>query len=371
MKQLLSTGLFLVLISCNAFSSEDTIVSKFSSEGMELQAEVIATGLGTPWAFDFISEKELLVTDRGGQLFRLNLDSMSRNSISGLPEVRVSGQGGLLDLRLHPNFKENAWVYFTYSRPIQGQSTTALARAKLKKNKLENFELLFSAEPAFSTAHHYGSRIAFDRKGYVFLSVGDRGRRKLAQSLETHNGKIIRLKENGETPKDNPFVGQDSAKPEIWSYGHRNPQGLIYIDNKQELWAHEHGPKGGDEINKIEKGNNYGWPVITYGREYSGGEIGDGIQEKAGMEQPKKYYAPSIAPSGFCFYTGSKLPAWKNSFFIGALVLTHLNRVRLPDFKEERLLSDLGERIRDVRQSPEGYLYISTDSGKLIRLKAR
>lgn len=355
------------------FSSTATAktLAQFESEGMKVRAELVYEGLQVPWGFDFISENQMILSERRGKIFLLNLATGKLSSIQGVPPVAARGQGGLLDIQLHPEFAKNRLVYMAYSHPLKNKATTRIARAKLEDLELKNLEVLFTAEPYFEAGNHFGSRITFDSKGFVYFSVGDRTERKLAQSLETHNGKILRLHEDGRIPKDNPFVDHENAKPEIWSYGHRNPQGLKFDLQTGLLWSHEHGPRGGDELNLIQKGKNYGWPVITYGREYFGPKIGEGTH-KAGMEQAVKVYTPSIAPCGFEIYSGREFPSWKGNFFIGALALTYLNRLVIQNqkaVKEERLLENLKERIRNVRQSPSGILYISTDSGKIIRLR--
>jgi glucose/arabinose dehydrogenase len=286
----------------------------------------------------------------------------------------VVTQGGLLDIALHPKFNENSWVYVTYAKHMNGEQTTALARAKLDlaKEEFSEWQDIFLARPTFTTAHHYGSRIAFDDKGYLFLTVGDRGQDKLAQSLKTHNGKVLRLNMDGSAPNDNPFVNQTGALKEIWSYGHRNPQGLFFDKQTGTLYEQEHGPMGGDEINHIVKGKNYGWPLITYGREYTGGPVGDGETARDGLEQPIKYFLPSIAPSGLVVYRSKKLKLFKDRFISGALALQHLNVIDIKDCStacEDRLLLPLNERIRDVIAGPDGLVYASSDTGRIYRIQ--
>ena len=347
------------------------VVGTFRSEGMDLLVEEVAADLEIPWGFDFPSKSKLIFSERKGGLQQLDLDTRKLTSIKNVPETSAGGQGGFLDVSLHPNFLKNRWVYFSYVvKPGKGK-TTRIARAKLIGDELKSFEVLFTAKPYYTTSHHFGSRIVFDDSGFIYFSIGDRGKRDGAQELDRHNGKIIRLHEDGRTPKDNPFVSVKNALPEIWTYGHRNPQGLVWNPATKTLWESEHGPRGGDEINLIQKGLNYGWPVITFGREYYGPKIGAGITEKKGMEQPVKQYTPSIAPCGMALYTGQKFPKWKDNLFLGSLAYEHVNRIVLKGFKvikEERLFESLKERIRNVRMGPDEYLYFSTDSGQILRV---
>lgn len=341
---------------------EKTILSK----DMKIGVERLQDKLGIPWGFDFISKNELLVTDRRGKLYYVNLKTKTRRSIKGLPPIHASGQGGLLDLKLHPQFNSNQLVYFTYSSRDKNGSTTALGKAQFTQGKLKNFQQVFRAQPSLQSDFHYGSRIVFDRKGYLYMTVGDRGSRHDAQSLKHHNGKLLRLHEDGSIPKDNPF---SSA---IWTYGHRNPQGLAIHPTTGQLWEHEHGPRGGDEINLIKPSLNYGWPEITWGREYHGPKIGK--KSKKGMVQAVHYYVPSIAPSGLLIYSGKVFKKWQHHFFLGALAKTHINKVsfsRKPGSPptEVRLLNDWGKRIRNIAEGPDGLIYFSTDQGVLYRLR--
>ena len=350
-----------------------TIIQK-SSGGVSFQIEIITEGLGVPWGMVFISPDQILFTERNGKIGILDTVSGVITRISGGPEVMHSGQGGLLDVAVPPDFVPGDWIYYTYSKEKNGNGVTALARAKLDGNRLVALEDLLVTRSASSTGRHFGSRIAFDGKGHLFFSVGDRGVRPNAQNLSTHAGSILRLGLNGSVPESNPFAHQEDALPEIWSYGHRNPQGMFYDRNQQRLWSIEHGPRGGDEINLILPGRNYGWPVISYGKEYWGPfQVGEGT-EKEGMEQPVKFYTPSIAPGSLILYSGKAFPAWEGNLFAGALKLTHLNRVVLDltgrAVAEERLLEGLGERIRAIVESPEGWLYFSTDSGRILRLRS-
>ena len=329
----------------------------------------MAQNLGVPWGMIFINKKELLFTEREGNLKILHIPTGKIQSVTGLPEVFSQGQGGLLDVALHPHFHTNKIIYFTFSQKKKFRGyTTALAKAELKNNRLDNVKILFSAKPLTATQRHFGSRILF-RKGFLFFTVGDRGHKQEAQNLNSHLGKLLRLTDDGNIPPDNPFVGQKQAQPEIWSYGHRNPQGLALHPDTDEIWLQEHGPKGGDEINIIKKGGNYGWPVITYGKSYAGFKIGVGVA-KEGMQQPVKYWTPSIAPCGLLIYSGKQFPKWKGNIFSGALVLTHLNRLKnKKPLEEERLLADLNLRVRNVIEGPDGFIYIAADRGWILKLK--
>lgn len=344
-----------------------------SQSNPEFSVEQLASGLGVPWGMAFLSKKELIFTERQGSIRLLDLDSLNITTLNGSPDVVVNGQGGMLDVARGPNYATEGGLYFTYSKDTAAGAVTTLARAKLDENRLTEWQDLLISNSATGTGRHFGSRIAFDESGHVFFGIGDRGERGNAQNLRNHAGAIMRLRLDGIIPDDNPFTGRLPALPEIWSYGHRNPQGLFYDTNKRQLWSIEHGPRGGDEINLIQKSRNYGWPVISYGKEYWGPvSVGEGT-EKAGMEQPVKVYIPSIAPGSLIVYSGQAFPQWQGNLFSGALKLQHINRVTIsPDNKaiaEERLLGELNERIRALAQSPEGWIYFSTDSGKIMRIR--
>ena len=345
------------------------------SDGMQLEVKLVAKGLGIPWGMSFLSKNSLLVTERSGSILFLDLKKNVKIKLKNIPAVLSDGQGGMLDVALSPNYTSDGWIYFTYVKNINDEGATVLARAKLKKNKFYDWHELLVSKSTTSTSHHFGSRIAFDNNGHVFFSIGDRGERPNAQNLMNHAGSIIRLNLDGSIPKDNPFVNDKKALPEIWSYGHRNPQGLAYDSKSNSLWEIEHGPRGGDEINLVKSGLNYGWPIISYGKEYWGPlAVGEGTHRK-GMEQPKKVYIPSIAPGSLLMYSSEALPKWKGNLFSGALKLRHINRIVLNDtgkvIKEERLLESLDERIRSLAKSPEGWLYFSTDSGKIFRIQPK
>ena len=351
------------------------VLLKGSSDGMPFQVEQLSKEFGIPWGMTFISRDQLLITERSGSVKLLNIETKDITAIAGAPKVAAEGQGGLLDVRVSPNYATDGWLYFTYSKAQNDGAATTLARAQLKQNRLVDWQDLLVTQSANENTQHFGSRIAFDRNGHVFFGVGDRGERENSQDLSNHAGTIMRLKLDGSVPADNPFLEHKTALPEIWSYGHRNPQGLVYDHDRKILWEIEHGPRGGDEINIIKPGLNYGWPVISYGKEYWGPfRVGEAT-EKEGMEQPFKYYVPSIAPGSLIVYQGKAFPDWRGDLFAGALVLTHLNRIKLDasgkELKEERLLEDLGERIRSLEESEQGWLYLSTDSGKILRIVPR
>ncbi len=334
----------------------------------------LAQGLEHPWSMAFLPDGRILVTERSGRLRLVENGRLASQPISGLPNIISVGQGGLLDVVLHPDYQKTGWIYLSYSAPGPAGMGTEVARARLAGNRLQDLEVIFRLERKSPTAHHFGSRLTFDRAGYLYISIGDRGERPRAQMLHDHAGSIIRIHDDGRIPADNPFTSRSDAKPEIFSYGHRNPQGMALHPTTGQLWIHEHGPQGGDELNIIHKGRNYGWPIITYGVNYvSGTTIGEGVS-KPGMEQPDYYWIPSIAPSGMAFYTGDKFHQWRDSLFIGSLKFRLLTRLVLDGssvIREERLLRDELGRIRDVRTGPDGYLYLLTDAanGKLVRLE--
>ncbi|MES2226685.1 MAG: PQQ-dependent sugar dehydrogenase [Pseudomonadota bacterium] len=348
-----------------------------------LNPVTVASGLVNPWGLAFLPDGRMLVTERPGRMRVVAADGRLGEPLQGLPTVEVGGQGGLLDVAVDPKFAANGFVYWSFSeadRQGGGGNSTAVARGRLDGGRLADVRVIFRQAPKFASSAHFGSRLVFARDGRLFVTLGDRFvPRDDAQSLGNHHGKIVRIEPDGRVPADNPFVGQakfPGALPEIWSYGHRNVQGAAIHPVTGELWADEHGPQGGDELNVVQAGKNYGWPVISYGAEYgSGAKIGEG-SAKAGMEQPLTYWVPSIATSGLAFLTSDRYPGWKGNAFVGALKARLLVRLELDGrrvVREERLLRDLGERIRDVRQGPDGWLYLLTDSaqGRILRLEGR
>lgn len=333
----------------------------------------LADGLEHPWGMAFLPDGGVLITERPGRLRLYRNGVLEPEPITGLPRIAPVGQGGLLDIALHPDYRDNGWLYLSYAAAGPGGVGTEVARARLQGRRLVDLQRLFALQPKSGTGRHFGSRLRFDRRGYLYITLGDRGDRARAQRLDDHAGSVIRLHDDGRVPRDNPFIDRDGARPEIYSYGHRNPQGMALHPNG-EIWIHEHGPQGGDELNRILAGRNYGWPVITYGVNYViGTPIGEGTA-KPGMEQPLHYWVPSIAPSGMAFYRGDRFPAWRGDLFIGSLKFRLLVRLRLDGMTvvdEERLLQGELGRIRDVRNGPDGYLYLLTDEsdGKLVRLE--
>lgn len=335
----------------------------------------VARGLDTPWSLAFLPDGTMLVTERGGQLRRVSADGTLSVPIAGVPEVHARGQGGLLDVVVGPDFERDGRIYFSYAEPTRDGARTAVASARLDltKLRLEDVRTVFSQKDDPSGRHHWGSRLVFAPDGNLFITLGDRfSQRDQAQTLDNHFGKIVRIKPDGGVPDDNPFVGRQGALPEIWSYGHRNVQGAALNPLTGVLWTHEHGPQGGDEVNVGVAGGNYGWPVITQGREYvTGMRIGEGTA-RADVVEPVKVWVPSIAPSGMTFYRGEVFPAWRNSLFVGALSGQMLVRLELEGDKvvaEERLLEDPGVRVRDVRQGPDGLIYLLDErSGRILKL---
>lgn len=350
-----------------------------ASPSLPFKIETVATGLQHPWGMAFLPDGRLLITERPGRLRIVSHGQLQAEAVQGLPDIIAKGQGGLLDIILHPDYEKNGWFYFSYAEPAKDGffsiTSTAVMRARLQGNRLIDQQRLFSMSNKTRSGHHFGSRLAFDKKGYLYITLGDRGDKERAQDLNDHAGSTVRLHDDGRIPTDNPFAGQENHRPEIYSYGHRNPQGLALHPISGELWLHEHGPQGGDEINRIQAGLNYGWPVITYGVNYgTGTRIGEGTH-KAGMQQPLYQWTPSVAPSGMAFYTGNMFKAWQGNLFVGALKFQMLIRLELDGdkvVKEERLLEKRLGRIRDVRNGPEGAIYLLIDAkrGKVVRLVA-
>ncbi|MDB5626259.1 MAG: hypothetical protein JWR73_2061 [Tardiphaga sp.] len=351
--------------------------ASFASSAGQLKVQTAATGLSSPWGLAFLPDGRMLVTEKAGRLRVVAADGKLSPPVKGVPDVSSGGQGGLLDIALDNSFAENRALYVCYAERAGNGGRTAVARAELStdSSRLENVKVIFRQDGPLSYGNHYGCRIAQGADGNLFVGLGDHFTyRDEAQNLANHLGKIVRIAPDGSVPKDNPFVGRSDAKPEIWSYGHRNVQAAAINPASGDLWAIEHGPRGGDEVNIAIKGKNYGWPVIGYGIDYSGATIHDATA-KEGMEQPVKYWVPSIAPSGMTFYSGAQFPTWKGSLFTGALAGKMLVRLTLKGnavTAEERLLPNLNERIRDVRQGPDGALYLLTDNsaGRILRVSA-
>jgi aldose sugar dehydrogenase len=339
-----------------------------------VQAQTVVSGLARPWGLAFLPDGRMLVTERAGRLRLVGPQGGLSGPLSGVPTVAASGQGGLLDVALDPRFTENGLVYICYAEPDgSGLAGTAVARGRLGETRLEDVQVIYRQQPKVNGENHFGCRLVFTPNGMLFVTLADRfDFRDQAQDLSSALGKIVRITPDGSVPPDNPFVGRPDARAEIWSYGHRNIQAAAMQPGTQQLWTAEHGALGGDELNHPEAGKNYGWPVITYGLDYNRQPIGEGTH-KPGMEQPVYYWDPAIAPSGMVFYTGDRYPGWTDSVLIGSLTPGLLVRLVLRDgrvVQEERYLAELGERIRDVRQGPDGFLYLLTDneSGRILRL---
>lgn len=356
--------------------SEQTRAPGLKSE-FPIDVSVVASNLNGAWGFEFLPDGRILVTERQGNLRIIAKDGTLSEPLAGLPKVYFEGQGGLLDIAVDPQFGSNRTIYWSYAEPRDGGNGTALARGVLSADdrRVESVKVIFRQQPTFASKLHFGSRVVFAPDGTLFLTLGERSvpeARVHAQDLNSHFGKIVRLNKDGSVPDDNPFVGRNDARPEIWSYGHRNVQAAA-LDAAGRLWTIEHGPRGGDELNQPRAGLNYGWPIITYGIEYSGPKIGDGITAQDGMEQPVYYWDPVIAPSGMIVYDGSMFPEWQGNIFVGGLVSTKLVRLQLQGGKvvgEEWLLTERNRRIRDVQQGPDGAVYVVTEAGdgELLRI---
>jgi aldose sugar dehydrogenase len=366
--------IILMCISCHLSWAQDK-QQLVHSEKHSFRIVPLLAGLENPWSIAFLPDGRMLVTERAGRLRLVSQDfKLDPKPIEGLPEVIANGQGGLFDVVLHPQHAQNGWIYWAYNAPGTGGWGTALARGKLQGHRMTEVQVLFSMQPKTRSAHHFGGRIVFDATGMVYLTLGDRGDKDRAQKLNDHAGSVIRLHDDGRVPNDNPFVQRAGALPEKWTLGHRNMQGAAIHPKSGELWTHEHGPQGGDEVNVIRPGLNYGWPVVTYGVNYGlGTKIGEG-QSKPGMVQPLQVWVPSIAPSGMAFVSGSQFPQWQGSMLVGALRGQMLVRLTLEGDKvlsEERLFQGRPGRIRDVRMGPDGLVYLLTDDpqGALLRLE--
>ena len=361
----------LIALGC---SSAEVVVE---SEEHRFRVETFAAGFGVPWGLAFLPDGRLLVTEQEGLLRIVARDGSVSEPIEGVPAVVSRGQGGLMDVALHPRYAEQGWIYLSYSDPLPGQDGvtlgyTAIARARLREGRLADLQIVYRVPERFYTrhAHHYGSRILFDRAGFLYFAIGDRGQRPLAQSVDWPNGKIHRLRDDGALPADNPFAGQQDAIESIWSYGHRNPQGLALHPASGELWAAEHGPKGGDELNHIRRGLNYGWPAITYGINYDGTPITDATHAE-GMEQPGTYWVPSIAVCGIDFYTGDRFARWRHDLLVTSLRFNRLHRLRLQgrEVVHEEIVYQGESRVRDVQTGPDGAVYLAVEGpGRILRL---
>ncbi len=364
-----------ILLLTAALLSSSATAQVFDSELQRFHAVTLTEKLDHPWGLAFLPDGRMLVSERPGRLRLVGADGrLDPQPVSGLPPIAAVGQGGLLDVALHPDYARNGWLYLSYAGEGPGGYGTEVLRAKLDGHALRDVQVIFRMQPKSGAGHHFGSRLVFDRQGDLYITLGDRGEMERAQRLDDHAGSVIRLHDDGRVPADNPFVGKPGAKPEKFSLGNRNVQGAALHPQTGELWTHEHGPQGGDEINIIRAGVNYGWPVITYGRNYvTGTKIGEGTA-KPGMAPPLLQWTPSIAPSGMAFYTGDRFPQWRGNLFVGALKFQMLVRLQLDGERvvhEERLLEGALGRIRDVHSGPDGLLYLLTDSpqGRIVRLE--
>ena len=370
---------FLITLTFCAFSLMPAYQSSLRAQTSSAQAandssiftvQRLYEELQNPWGMAWLPDGRMLVTERSGKILVFKNDKYTGVNLTGVPAVFNQGQGGLLDIKVHPDYKKNKWIYISYSKPVEGGATTAIMRFKLKGNQLVEKKDIFLAQPYLKADYHFGSRIVFDKNKFLFFSSGERGTQPKVQQLDNDHGKIHRIYDDGRIPKDNPFAGQPGAKASIWTYGHRNPQGMVYDPSTDRIWAVEHGPKGGDELNLIEKGKNYGWPKTSYGINYDGTILTE-FKEMEGVENPKRYWVPSIGPCGMELVTSDRYPEWKGNLLIGALAFRHIARVQLNGTEyitEEKLLQDIG-RVRCVAQSPDGYIYAITEGpGLLIKL---
>lgn len=359
---------FITCIAC-AQQTESEIKAE-SPKTNNYKTEVFVSDLEIPWGMTFLPDGSMLITEKTGELILFK--EGIKTTIENVPDVYFRGQGGLLDIKAHPNYEDNGWIYITYSSS-EGDGdggNTAVIRAKLDDNKLVDKQTLYKATPNTKKGQHWGSRIAFDDQGYLYFSIGDRGNRDVnPQDITRDGGKIYRLNNDGSIPNDNPFIDNENAKTAIYSYGHRNPQGMAKNPFTGNIWVNEHGPRGGDEINIIQKGKNFGWPVISYGINYNGTTFTD-ITEKAGMEQPLFYWVPSIAPSGMAFVSSNIYPDWNKNILIGSLKFEYLERLVLENdkvIKREKLFEDIG-RVRNVIQGPDGYIYIAVEGKGIFKI---
>jgi glucose/arabinose dehydrogenase len=366
-------ALTVLMVSVSAVGKDP--VSVALSEKQAFRVVTLVAGLENPWSMAFLPDGRMLVTERDGRMRLVSQDfKLDPQSVEGLPEVVARGQGGLFDVVLHPDYPSNGWIYWSYNAPGAGGWGTAMARGKLQGKRMTEVQVLFSMLPKTRTAQHFGGRIVFDKSHHVYLTLGDRGEKERAQRLDDHAGSVIRLHDDGRVPADNPFSGRAGTKPEKWTLGSRNLQGAALQPGTGVLWTHEHGPQGGDEVNVMRAGRNYGWPVITYGVNYGfGTAIGEGTA-KAGLEQPLKVWVPSIGPSGMAFVDSPRFPAWQGNLLVGALRGQMLVRLELRGeavVREERLLEGELGRIRDVRVAPDGFIYLLTDNAdrSLVRLE--
>jgi glucose/arabinose dehydrogenase len=368
-KLLVIIPLVAMTLSACAQQQESSVKAE-APNNLKYTTEVVVSDIPIPWGLEFLPDGSMLITEKAGALIHFK-DGVKTN-IEGVPQVYNRGQGGLLDIKLHPDYANNGWIYISYASP-EGEGNggnTAIMRAKLNANTLTNQEVLYKAEPNTTRGQHFGSRIVFDNDGYLFFSMGERGDHFVnAQDITRDNGKVYRLHDDGKIPTDNPFVNTPNAKKAIYSYGHRNPQGMIKHPVTGDIWTHEHGPQGGDEINIVKPGKNYGWPAISYGIDYDNSIITE-FTEKEGMEQPLFYWVPSIAPSGLAIVTSDKYPDWKNNLLVGSLKFGYVERLVLENdkvVKREKLFEGIG-RVRNVKQAPDGFIYLGVEGKGIVKI---
>ncbi len=377
-------GMLLIILSIVAFTScdifnknddftsniDDTNAALILSEDLKYRVDTIADGLSNPWALTFLPNNDLLVTERDGEIRIIRDDKLLEDKIDGVPDVYAEGQGGLFEIILHPDYLDNGWLYISYAAKGDGGGNTAIMRAKLDGFNLVDKEVIFQAKPFLSGGNHFGGRMEFDRDGYLYLSVGERGRKPNAQNLENHCGKIMRLNDDGSIPSDNPYVSEAGVKPEIYTNGNRNPQGMAIHPVTGQIWTHEHGPMGGDEINIVKAGVNYGWPEATFGKNYDGSIISD-FSSLEGMADPLHYWDPSIAPCGMSFVTSYLFPQWEGNLLVGSLKFRYVARLTLDGetvISEEKIIENLG-RVRSITEGPDGLIYVSVESpGMVVRI---
>jgi aldose sugar dehydrogenase len=353
--------MILLLTACTA-KNENNPDGVFHTQKLSFRIDTLATGLTNPWGMAFLPDGRILIAERPGRLRIWENGSLAPDPVGGLPDVWAHGQGGLLEVALHPDYEQNGWLYLGFSMRSGNGGNTAIARAQLEGDELKNVEVVFHGHNLTNAAHHFGCRIVFDEQNYLFFAIGDRGEMHNAQLLTNHNGKVMRIHDDGVVPVDNPFVDVEGAMPEIWTYGNRNIQGMALHPQTGALWSHEHGPKGGDEINLMVKGGNYGWPLATHGINYDGSTITPDTT-LPGMIDPVLHWTPSIAPCGLAFVSSERYPSWNGNMLVGALAGQHIHRVEFDGDKvihTEKLLQGFA-RFRDVRQGPDGYLYVLTE----------
>ncbi len=368
MRILTLIAMLMCMAGCSGNSPETINHQLFDSEKLSFAVDTLATGLENPWGMAFLPDGRILIAERPGRLRIWEDGTLKEGGVAGLPEIWARGKGGLLDVVLHPDYTNNQWIYLVHAATGEGDGgSTAISRGRLEGDELLDVETLFHGKPHTRAGQHFGSRLVFDGQGYMFSTIGDRGVMDTAQDLESHNGTVLRLHDDGRVPEDNPFAGDPDALPEIWSYGHRNIQGMQFRPGSDELWTHEHGPKGGDEINIIHRGGNYGWPEVTHGINYDGTIITPDTT-KPGMIDPLLHWTPSIAPCGMTFVYGDRYPEWQGNLLVGALANQHIHRVELRDttvVHTERILEGMA-RFRDIRHGPDGYLYVLTEEPGLF-----